>query len=111
MLKIQRHMPEAKSEAPPIFNPDDMFKTPSIQDAVSEPQRPASPMTGVQRSIFTPFPKDMCGNPTAYFPNGKMKRWQKKQVIEASLHCSQLAVILRAKNINKRRAEKFKRQI
>ena len=47
MLKIQRHMPEAKSEAPPIFNPDDMFKTPSIQDAVSEPQRPASPMTGV----------------------------------------------------------------
>ena len=67
-------------------------------------------MTGVQRSIFTPFPKDMCGNPTAYFPEGKLKRWQKKQVIEASLHCSQLAVILDAKRIYKRRLENFKKK-
>jgi hypothetical protein len=87
MDQIKAFKPEAKSEAPRDFNPDQMFKEQHLHEAISEPERPRSPMMDGYRSIFRPFPKDMCGNPNAYFPGGKMKKWQRKQVVEASLHC------------------------
>ena len=86
-----------------------MLKSQSGQDAKSEPQRPASPMSGVPTTIFKPFPQDMCGNPNAYFPGGKMKKWQRNQVIEASLHCCQWAIFSKSMKIKDRKLKKFKR--
>ena len=62
----------------PEFKPDDMFKSQDIVENRSEPERPRSPICEAPPSIFKPFPKDMCGNPMAYFPGGKMRNWQKK---------------------------------
>ena len=68
-------------------------------------------MPGVPRSIFRPFKDDMCMNPPCYFKDGKIRPWQQKQVVEASLHCAQYAVFSNFMKMKDRKLERFKRKI
>jgi hypothetical protein len=71
---------------------------------------PMSPTGPPLPNVFTPF-KDVnkrpgegcCGNPTVYLKDGKMAKWQRKQIEEASLHCRQGQVLFQWKYLYERK--------
>ena len=93
------------------INSDDFLLGNELTPTKSVQYRPLSPPPGVQPNIFRPFPKDMCGNPTAYFFRENMKLWEKKQVMEVSTHCANWSVFVKAIKRKDRQCELYKKKV